>query len=273
MILSKLNIFLPAFLIFWLSGCSNPAPKEKSHESIKDQDTIQVKSEDPNHFEVDSTGFPINILTTGMFHNDEIWNNAGSMKWIGLFKGADGYYLRNTKVTSVPVHDPVLDENESIMTGWEVSTSGKDTSILLMQALPYLAQRKITAVKLSKTEIYPGEKVSFNYLGIEYELFATGDKEKENPDSDWYIVSNYKLYLSAKIDGKRIKTLLTSHKMFDDAMVNLIFAGDIDGDGMLDLILDNTYHYNMTDPTLYFSRPAGKTQAVKKVGSLASVGC
>jgi hypothetical protein len=195
------------------------------------------------------------------------------MKWIGLFKGRDGYYLSEAKVTSVPVHDPVLDEDESIMTGWEVSTLEKDTSILLIQPLPYLTKRKITALKLSKTEIYPGEKLSFNYLGIDYELSATGNKEKEDPDSDWYIVSNYKLYLSAKIDGKLSKTLLSSHKMFDDAIVTLIFAGDIDGDGILDIILDNTYHYNVTDPTLYFSRPAGKGQAVKKVGSLMSVGC
>lgn len=272
MILSKLKIFLSAFLILGLSACSNPAPKEKSHESVKDQDLIQVKVNN-DRLEADSTVFPIKILTTGMFHNDEIWSNAGSMKWVGLFKGPDGYYLSNTKVTSVSVYDPVLDEDESIMTGWEVITPEKDTNILLIQALPYLTKRKIKAVKLSKTEIYPGEKVAFNYLGINYELSATGDKEKEQPDSDWYIVSNYKLYLSAKIDGEIRKTLLSSHKTFDDQMVTLIFAGDIDGDGIVDLILDNANHYNVMDPTLYFSRPAGKSQVVKRVGSLMSVGC
>jgi hypothetical protein len=170
---SKLKIFLPAFLIFGLSACSNPAPQKKKRQ-IKTVETVAPKTEVKDSFIVDQSVFPIRILTTGFFHNDEIPGNSGSMKWIGLFKGTDGYCLRITKVSSVPVHDPVLDENESIMTGWEVSTSEKDTSILLMQALPYLTQRKITAVKLLKTEIYPGEKVSFNYLGIDYELFATG---------------------------------------------------------------------------------------------------
>ncbi|MDF3028761.1 MAG: hypothetical protein K0S23_3068 [Fluviicola sp.] len=269
MILSKLKIFLPAFLIFG-PGCSDPAPKKNQ---IKTIETVVPKTEAKDSFIVDHSVFPIRILTTGIFHNDEIPGNAGNMEWVGLFKTQDGYYLSEAKVTSVPVHDPVLDENESIMTGWEVSTREKDTSILLMQTLPYLAKRKIKAVKLSKKEIYPGEKLSFNYLGIDYELSASGNKKKENPDSDWYIVSNYKLYLSAKIDGRRSKTLLSSHQMFDDAMVALIFAGDIDGDGILDLILDNANHYNVTDPTLFFSRPAGKGQVVKKAGSFMSVGC
>jgi hypothetical protein len=257
------RIFLLIILVLEFSACTNPTPQKKK-QTIKTVETATPKTEPKDSFIVDHSVFPIRILTTGIFHNDEIPENAGSMKWIGLFKDRNGYYLNEAKVNSVPAHDLVLDEDESVMTGWEVSTQEKDTSILLMQPLPYFSKRKIKAVKLSKTEIYPGEKLSFNYLGIEYELSATGNKKKENPDSDWYIVSNYKLHLTAKIDGMLHKTLLCSHKTFEDAMVSLLFAGDIDGDGILDLILDNTYHYNVRDPTIYFSRPAGNNQVVKK---------
>lgn len=271
--LSILKTFLLILLLSELSGCNNPAPKEKSHEPTTSIDTTQAQSEVKNHFEEDSTVFPINILTTGQFHNDEIGENAGKLKWVGLFKRTDGYYLSETKVTITSVYDPVLDEDETITTGWEVAADKNDTNIILIQALPYLTKRKIKAASLSKKEIYPGERISFNYLGIDYELFATGNKKKEQADSDWYIVSNYKLYLTAKIDGKLHKTLLTSHKTFDDAMVSLIFVGDMDGDGTLDLILDNANHYNVTDPTVYLSKPASKGQVVRSVGSHRSVGC
>ncbi len=271
--MDPLKLKLLVLILFGLAACSNPDKKKETQNHIQAADTLNTKSEQEDSFVTDTTNFPINILITGMFHHDEILDNASKMKWIGLFKGLNGYYLSNTKVSITPVHDPILDEDESITTGWEVSTAGKDTNIILMQHLPYLQNRKIKPVSLSKTEIYPGERISFNYLGIDYELFATGNKEKENATSDWYIVSNYKLYLRAKIDGKLHKSLLASHKSFDDAMVSLIFAGDLDGDGIVDIILDNSHHYNMTAPTVYFSKPAEKGQVVKSVGSHTSVGC
>jgi len=273
MILSKQYIFLVTLLIFGLSGCNNPVPKEKSPEFGKISDTLQVNSEHKDSIHEDHTAFPINILTTGTFHSDEVWDNAGNMKWIGLFNGPTGYYLKETKLKINHVYDPVLDEDESVQTGWEISTSEKDTTVILIQALPYLKNRKIRSIPITKNYIYPGERVSFNYMGIDYSLSATGTKKKESVESDWYVVSDYKLYLTAKINGKPCKTLLTSQKMFDEAMVYLIFAGDLDGDGIADILLDNSNHYNATAPTLYLSRPAEKGQVVKSVGSHTSVGC
>lgn len=273
MIRSKQSIFLPALFIFTLSGCSNPEPKEKSNHPTQAADPVQVKSEVKDHSKEDTTVAPLKILTTGVFHNDEIWSNASKMKWIGLFKDSNGYYLKNTQISIIPAHDPVFDNDESIKTGWEVSSSVNDTNLVFMEALPYLTNRKINAIPLSKNEIYPGDHLSFQYLGVDYELFATGNKKKESEAYDWYIVSNYKLYLTAKIKGKLHKTLLASHELFREQMVSLIFIGDLDGDGIVDVLLNNSNHYNATDQTLYFSRPANKGQVVKKVGSLMSFGC
>lgn len=56
-------------------------------------------------------------------------------------------------------------------------------------------------------------------------------------------------------------------------MINLIFVGDIDGDGILDLIIDTSRHYNATSPTIYLSRPADNGEVVKPIGGHTSVGC
>jgi hypothetical protein len=51
---------------------------------------------------------------------------------------------------------------------------------------------------------------------------------------------NYKLYITATIKGEAHKNLLVAQQNFDDQMIKLIFAGDIDGDGILDLIIDTS---------------------------------
>jgi hypothetical protein len=59
----------------------------------------------------------------------------------------------------------------------------------------------------------------------------------------------------------------------DDASPALLFAGDLDRDGHLDLILDATDHYNVGRPTLYLSSPARDGELVRRVAVNESVGC
>ena len=59
----------------------------------------------------------------------------------------------------------------------------------------------------------------------------------------------------------------------DDASPALLFAGDIDRDGRLDLILDATDHYNLRRPTLYLSTQAADGELVHRVAEHEAVGC
>ncbi|MET0807665.1 MAG: hypothetical protein ABWX93_02785, partial [Pseudoxanthomonas sp.] len=59
----------------------------------------------------------------------------------------------------------------------------------------------------------------------------------------------------------------------DDASPTLLFAGDLDRDGKLDLIFDGTDHYNVSRPTLFLSSPAGQGELLHEVARYESVGC
>lgn len=59
----------------------------------------------------------------------------------------------------------------------------------------------------------------------------------------------------------------------DDASPKLLFAGDLDRDGGLDLIFDTTDHYNLTRPTLFLSGAAGRGELVHAVAEYRAVGC
>lgn len=263
-------IFSVFFFMIVLTACSESTPREKKEAKPDSKPEIRVENENKPPQESDT--IPFQIITTGMFHHDEVSQGINRLKWIGLFNGPNGYYLKETKIRASHVNDPVLDE-ENQKTGWELTVASKDTNLILIAPASHFNERKVEKAVISKESIYPGESVSFRYLGIDYKLYATGKKEKESESSDWCMVSNYKLYVTATIHGKRCKTMLSEHENFDDNMVFLVFVGDLDNDGVADFILDNSRHYNAVIPTIYLSKQAPKGQVVKQRASHISVGC
>lgn len=261
------------------SGKKEKHPDAVSAAIKKTQDTTAAVKEEPvadpnfKNFPLDLSSegdaYPATVLTTGQFHEDEVSKEDLKRSWYGIFKNNDGYYLDSTAIRTKRVEDPVVDEDGK-KTGWEVKTANSDTSVLLFSGVDGLSKRKIIPVVLSKQEILPGEQISFTYNGIAYTLYATGNKKKEGPDS---IVVNYELFLKATINGAERRQLLVAAAAFDDAMVEILFAGDIDGDTFPDFIIDTSYHYNATVPTLYLSKPAGGAQLLKIMGMHMSVGC
>lgn len=87
----------------------------------------------------------------------------------------------------------------------------------------------------------------------------------------------------ALIEGERIQALvrMTAQQMEgrpglmlgDDATPHLIFAGDLDRDGKLDLIFDTTDHYNLSRPVLFLSGAAEGDELLHAVAEHNAVGC
>ncbi len=242
---------------------------QNTESNIANNDSIIY---DDNIFPVDSF-LHTKILTTGTFHSDEVWDNADKGNWFGLFKNQSGYYVAETKLKLSRVHDEISDEKENEKTAWMVETTNKDTSLILVEGNSLLSPIKVKQTTLSKTQVLPGDTLHINYLGTDYKIFATGGKKKTQESADWFEVWNYKLYVTATINGKQRKSLLVAQPNFNDQMINLIFVGDIDGDGIMDLIIDTSAHYNASSPTIYLSKPANNNEVVKPIGSHTSVGC
>lgn len=70
-----------------------------------------------------------------------------------------------------------------------------------------------------------------------------------------------------------MKTLIAAQLNFDDKMIEIHFAGDIDGDGIIDFIIDTSRHYNQLSPTLYLSKPAKEKGSVIPIAIQNTVGC
>lgn len=211
--------------------------------------------------------YTVKVLPTGTFHGDEVWTGADAEKWMGLFKGNDGFYIAKTDIGTRRVHDVVLDDaNEK--TGWEITATVKDTAILLISNWNYITEKAIISVNPEKSILLPGEKIDFTFNEKQYTLYAEGKAYKRDSETVYY---NYKLYITANKSEKG--TLLAALPSLDDNTPEILFIGDLDGDNLPDLILDTSGHYNASSPTLFLSKPAGSGKLLKAVAIHTSVGC
>lgn len=265
----------------FLTACIKPAPQ---HEELPDsvlktaenaatvpQPVSELATEaelqierDPLLIPAEDEEYIAKVLMTGTFHAGEVWENVEKENWFGLFCN-NVCALSKTGLVTKRVNDGIIDE-EGQKTGWEITTSKAGNSLLLIAGLDFLTEREVPSIELPATEIFPGDTVEFDYLNTHYTLFATGVKRRSD-------VLNYKLYLIGDKNGKMITQLLVAQPAYDDEMTDIIFAGDIDGDQFLDLIIDTSGHYNATMPTLYLSRPAENSQLLRIAGQHISVGC
>ena len=82
-------------------------------------------------------------------------------------------------------------------------------------------------------------------------------------------------------DGSTSQPMFTTYGMrqddgtltFGDAEPKVLFAGDLDRDGRVDLLIDTTDHYNLSRPTLFLSSAAKQGQHVAEVAQQSITGC
>jgi hypothetical protein len=267
----------------------NEAPQNSTSGRMEGDTMIEQEEQ------LDSISLPIrqaleNVLTTGIFHADEVWAEAKKQRWYGLFEDKNGFYISETKLNLQNIEDPIGDENGA-KTGWEVKTKNSDTSYVLLSKIK-LAEGRVedAAINLKnlhyakKTDpesyenirqpsfsILPGEQIDFTFKNIAYSLFATGTKYEEQ--GYWFPKHNYKLTLKASANGRQTEQVIVAMPQFDDSEIRIIWIGDIDKDDKIDLIIDVSDHYNQSRIAVFLSSKAGKNELVRYFGECSQVGC
>ena len=278
--LRKLNFMRsPGFLSFvfavLLCACNNRSNNtainnpgvikqgDTMHATLIIEDTLRIPSD---------TAYEQSILVSDMLlHGDQVPLDAESQDWYGLFKSGNHYYVDSAKIKIETYWDMIVDPGDSSeKTGKFVYTYHKDTALLLISktSLPqnYITENLIKPQRF----IYPQEDtITFKSHGLIYKLYASGvwGLSEHYSDTGYF---NYRLYLSGIKDGKVINQLLvaTPHLQFE----TIDFIGDIDGDGIPDIIFDLGVE-DASVPTLYLSRNAGANTLLKVVAQSIYTGC
>lgn len=215
------------------------------------------------------------LLLPGDYHGDEI-NARDREVWLALVQDAHGRTrLEARPVDVMAVNDPVLDD--------EVGVSGKRVGAQHDDVLFYL--RDLPGVPAGAVA------TAFSANGEPLSIDLALDRRFQLRQRD---AGRLRLVCSAAIDSTRNCALQLSFnrqtqqlatwpangaastsqlRLGDDAWPHLRWAGDIDRDGRLDLLIDTSDHYNVSQPTLFLSSRAKPGELVGVAALLRSVGC
>ncbi len=213
------------------------------------------------------------LLFCGEYHGDEVTAVTGD-KWWGLFRTDAGHELRQVEVSVENVHDPIADDDESEQTGKKVSVKGAEIEpLFLVKGPAFKAKRPVPTCFEGEIPLEPtrtGRYFEFTFGSEQPTVRFTPQGEAiEDGWQDYEI----EIWTSKDDVAGDWQPFVQRESAFPDAIPTLHWAGDIDGDGKMDLLMDMTDHYNVRDMTLFLSTEAGADQPPKPCAAFRTVGC
>lgn len=209
----------------------------------------------------------IQLLQVGVFHGDEVSAESGEV-WLGLYSTPDGYALIASRITVKTVYDPLVD-NPGEMTGKVVSVGRQTRPLFLIKGLEVPKTESIKTLSTEQTVLNPGKSLNLRLDGEnEYHLRAYG--EGDIGPNGFTSLENYSIELSKRQSSQELLT----YDSTNGAIPTLLWAGDLDGDNQLDLLINATPHYTVySAPVLFLSSMAQDGNLVQRVAIFVATGC
>lgn len=218
----------------------------------------------------------------GAFHGDEPVARHGE-QWLALRRDGREAALVGARLTVTPVFDAVLDSPGGA-SGRAVASDAGDEQIIAFLRGPGLRSGRVLAAEVEEMVPAAGDAPAWHVrLGGHAYRIATGcraagagrDADSAANDAIQCEVTLHhadgRRQALARMGGYRDSASIL--RPGDDAAPALLFAGDLDRDGRLDLVFDTTDHYNVSRPTLFLSSTARDGELVGAAAQYQSVGC
>lgn len=290
-ILQTLGIFLLAFLVgSFFAVLIKFISFTKSEPSILSEEiqiypvNVKIEESKPKTIESNLRVFNIEgfwdasigqynkrLLETGEASNGEDFKMKPGETWLGLFNENGKDFLRQTKIKISQTEEKINDSE------WvEISVENKITPLFLIKKSKNLKERKVKTLFHPKTWQETGDEVDSI-------LMKNGFNEKFNLEGKEYTLRVEKA-LSEKQESILVLLLETennsqiihyiSYVEEGDYTANLLWVGDLDDDGKLDLYMEfYDYEKGGYNTGLFLSSEAKKGKLVEKIGFFRLSAC
>lgn len=210
------------------------------------------------------------IQPPGSFHKGEAVARDGE-RWLALTVHAEAASLQPTRTRVSRVHDPLLDPAGEA-TGTDVQATEAPGALMLLRG-EGLRAGPVVQARRSQREDPSSSMEPLSLGGKTYRWGLQCDLPRADGSNVCALVLEHGAVrqrlqaFDARTDDRGATGL------GDEAHPRLLFAGDLDRDGRLDLIVDLSDHYNVSRPTLFLSSGPTPGTLVRAVASYRSVGC
>lgn len=209
----------------------------------------------------------IQLLQVGVFHGNEVSAESGEV-WLGLYPRSDGYTLIPSRITVETVYDPLVD-SAGEQTGKVVSVEERTRPLFLVKGLKAPKRKFIRTLSAGQTLLSPGKSLDLR-LDAKTENHLTAYGRGYVGPNGFTSLENYSVELS---QGQFSQELL-AYGSTNGAIPTLVWAGDLDGDSQLDLVVNATPDYTVySAPMLFLSSVAKKDSLVQRVAIFIATGC
>lgn len=214
----------------------------------------------------------LGLLETGEFHGDEVSAQNGE-RWLGLHVTDQHSTLLRYQLTVESVHDPITDHGTSEKTGKKVSVNLPLEPLFLVKSAKILSGGPVTTVFKQAADYEKSlERVSPHNMKLAeatYVLKVVGSEDGAKC-SEHSFPKNARLVLGS---GDVEQVLYSIDGCGNEPYWYLLWAGDLDRDGKLDLYLSVTQHYNVAERKLFLSSGTREGQLVREVAEFVTSGC
>lgn len=247
-----------------ISVASTDAQTHPTEPSPISLDSVEedIYSELPALNEID---LPYKLLRLGIHHGQEVSATSGE-QWWGLFETEDGFELLPTTIEVNTAYDVVIDPEDGPFTGKEVTTNNPNQAILLLQGMEGLEAGDVETERHGLTDLH---RTSLSFSGV---LQMPGDLSTQ-------AVANENRLIEQRWHNVLTFAAGEIHQAYDAGAIDspsagprLIWAGDLDRDGRLDFLIDNST-YNQSALTLFLSSAAEEGELVRPVARHIATGC
>src|SRR5262245_17381326 len=208
------------------------------------------------------------IAMVGSFLGDGPWARS-SGRWLMLLERNGRFELREVAVSSTP-EKPVCGD-----VAFNVRAADAKPGTLLLRGFSAVRSGSVVAAfngGRSGKFLRPGERLDLS-LGAEnsWSLHAFGTvRPAVGAGRGEARITDYQVQM---IGRGRTDVVFSLDVLDNDGPPTILWAGDLDADGIVDLFADLRTHYAGHDYTLFLSSVARPGHLVAKTASLTTVGC
>lgn len=202
----------------------------------------------------------------------------GGGDWWGIFPEGEGYTFQPVRVRVEAVVDPLAD-GDTRKTATQITVPGKTEDIPLIRGLMSSVAGPLKSLKPEKNWGYiaPGNSITLPWVGAPKEILSISaegrEARKNHPRFGSIDGVDYKLRLNRRVENETTTQIIASLPVLRalEGPV-LVWAGDLDRDGKLDLLYNLSSFYIDTELALFLSSAAKEGELVGLAARWNAVG-